>query len=150
MMEELIFVPFEKEDRELYKEIFQNPVLMKYIYGKALTNDEVNTKYDIYLAKKKSFLYESYKVYDKDIYIGLASIREYRDGLEIGYIVLEDYWHMGYGHRICHLLVRLLDGRLYAIIDPLNIASKTILMKEGFLTIELKDDFELLERGIYE
>jgi len=54
---------------------------------------------------------------------------------EIGYMILPEYWGKGYGGKIAELLIKKAKKTnlnvLKAIIDPSNIPSRKILMKQG-------------------
>lgn len=66
-------------------------------------------------------------------------------------MIYKEYWFQGYGTRICQLLmekVMMNVNKAVAYIDPLNQASKRILLKCGFNTVYQKGDEEFLERQI--
>jgi RimJ/RimL family protein N-acetyltransferase len=65
-----------------------------------------------------------------------------RNEAELGYMLLPEFWGKGFGDEIAkHLLeVAILDPdlkRVYAITDPDNIASRKILLKNGFISEEV-------------
>ena len=100
----------------------------------------------------------TYKVFNlANDFIGLAKleIREIKDTeAELGYMLLPNYWGMGVGSSIAEELIELAKEqikikKLTAIIDPINMASRKILIKNNFVSKEFKD-FEGLPGEVLE
>lgn len=100
----------------------------------------------------------TYKVFNlANDFIGLAKleIREIKDTeAELGYMLLPNYWGMGVGSSIAEELIELAKEqvkikKLIAIIDPINMASRKILIKNNFVSKEFKD-FEGLPGEVLE
>ena len=78
-----------------------------------------------------------FKVYERGNLVGLAKLEKYvkeNDTYEVGYLLLEEYWGMGYGTVVCKDLIQFarnneLASYVMALIHPENIASRTILIK---------------------
>jgi len=63
---------------------------------------------------------------------------------ELGYMLLPDWWGKGIGGIVAKKMIEIVKqenqiNRVFAIIDPKNIASRQILIKNGFVSIEFKD-----------
>ncbi|WP_156308981.1 GNAT family N-acetyltransferase [Sphingobacterium endophyticum] len=91
----------------------------------------------------------TYKIFDRKSgkFIGLAKLEiteSNSDIAELGYIILPEYWGKGIASAIAACLIdygRLLKKLkgMFAIIDPNNLASRKILIKNGFQTREFRD-----------
>lgn len=91
----------------------------------------------------------TYKIFDRKrgTFIGLAKLEiteSDSDIAELGYIILPEYWGKGIASIIAESLIdyaRLLKKLkgMFAIIDPNNLASRKILIKNGFQTREFRD-----------
>lgn len=84
---------------------------------------------------------------DNHDFIGLAKLEiktENDKEAELGYMILPKYWGKGIGGKVAQSLIesaRKHTGltRIFAIIDPKNIASRKILINNGFESKEFKD-----------
>lgn len=91
----------------------------------------------------------TYKIFDRKrgTFIGLAKLEiteSDSDIAELGYIILPEYWGKGIASIIAETLIdyaRLLKKLkgMFAILDPNNLASRRILIKNGFQTREFRD-----------
>lgn len=151
-MHQLSYIKFEPEDFDLYLKIVSSDQVMKFVTGKAPNLEESRRRYDRILSVNE--LQQSggfFKVYDRSYLIGLGKLEDYKkedSTYEVGYLLLEDYWGMGYGTSICHDLIQFarnneLANFVMAMIDPENIASLKILEKNG-----LKSYFVGTENGL--
>lgn len=126
-------------------------------YGRVFTMKEAEDSFKYMLdinRKYKDFGY--FKVFeaDKGVYIGLSAIAindDFTDA-EIEYMLISDYWNKGYGSEIVRILINILDKvkslrKITAITAPDNIASKKILLKNGFISQKIYqiDDGSLAE-----
>ncbi len=62
---------------------------------------------------------------------------------ELGYMLLPEYWGKGIGSKVANLLIKRARNqkeitKLFAIIDPRNVASRKILTNNGFVSKEFK------------
>ncbi len=86
----------------------------------------------------------SFKVFERDTnnFIGLGKLAINEEDLseaEIGYLLLPEFWGKGYGSEIASLMLEKAEesktlNRITAIIDPNNLASKKILLNNGFIS----------------
>ena len=121
--------------------------LMKYITGRALTNEEAIDRYSFNL---RHTYFGAYFVENSkgDQVIGLAVIKDKNDEAEIGYMVLEPYNGQGFATEINRTLIEIcknyLTGRIIsAYTDMQNKASIRVLTKSKMTKV---DTFE--EDGI--
>jgi RimJ/RimL family protein N-acetyltransferase len=91
-------------------------------------------------------VFGSYKIFNNktDEFLGLGSLilnETKLDEAELGYMLLPRHWGKGYGSAIAQILIQKAIktklNRLTAVIDPKNIASRKILIKEGFISEKL-------------
>lgn len=139
-MYKLSYIKFEEEDFDIYHKIVNSDIVMKYITGSASTLERSEARFKSIMEANVSHQLGGYfKVYDRSQIIGLAKLENYTkedDTIEVGYILMEDFWGLGYGTTICQDLVLFarqneLAKFIIGIIDPDNIASKKILMNAG-------------------
>ena len=139
-MYQLSYIKFEEEDFDLYLKIVSSDAVMKYVTGKAPTLEESKIRYNRILdVNKNQPLGGFFKVYERGNLIGLAKLENYlkeEDTYEVGYLLMEDYWGMGYGTVVCKDLIQFarnneLASYVMALIHPENIASRRILTKNG-------------------
>ncbi|MBT28505.1 MAG: hypothetical protein CMO01_02510 [Thalassobius sp.] len=130
-----------------YKRQSMNYETMKYITGKALNEEECTKRFDFVMevnGRHNEFGY--YAVIDKstNTSIGLGKIvLMSKECAEIGYALLPEFWRKGYGSEITKSLINYALqfenlNELIGIINPLNEASKMLLMKYGFSYLESK------------
>ena len=83
-------------------------------------------------------------------FIGRAGLThlDFKDtpDVELGYFLLEEYWNQGYGTELADALIKFAFNKLdsikvYATIDPKNIASIKVSEKIGML-LEKEDTYE--------
>jgi len=63
---------------------------------------------------------------------------------ELGYMLLPEFWGKGYGSEIARLLMEIAKSdtdlsRIYANVDPNNMASRKILLHLGFVSEEYNE-----------
>ncbi|MEI4801584.1 GNAT family N-acetyltransferase [Bacillus sp. FJAT-51639] len=141
-MHQLIFKKFEVTDFNDYFQLVSNEQVMAQITERAIPLEEAQVNYQKLLERNEKYeLYGSYKVYNRvtDEFIGLGhvTLNEHKiEEAEIGYMILPKYWGKGYGGIIAKQLIELAKQTnlniLKAIIDPENIPSRKILIKQGF------------------
>lgn len=91
----------------------------------------------------------SFKILDalSNGFIGLAKLEvKEKDSAEaeLGYMILPQYWGKGIGGTVAKQLLDMAKkeksiNKLTAIIDPKNLASRKILLNNGFTSKEFKD-----------
>ena len=136
------------QDFEQYFTLVGNEQVMAMITERALTRKEAIEKFKAFL--KNNELHPAFGTFmvleakSKRV-LGSAKL-EIKEGkrheAELGYILHPDFWGKGFGNEIAEVLmeVALSDPeltRVYAITDPQNIASRKILLKNGFVSEEL-------------
>lgn len=139
-MYQLNYIKFDPEDLDIYLKIVSSDSVMKYITGKARSlNDNIKRFESILEANRIHEKGGYFKVYDRGNIIGLSKLENYpkeEHTIEVGYILMEDYWGLGYGKTICKDLIQFarmneMASYVIGIIDPDNIASKRILTGNG-------------------
>lgn len=142
-MDQLSYIKFEPEDLDLYLKIVSSDKVMKYVTGKARSLEEnIKRFHSILEANKNHPIGGYFKVYDRGNMIGLSKLEKYEkeeNTIEVGYILMEEYWGLGYGKTVCKDLIQFarmneLAAFVIGIIDPANIASKKILMSNGLVS----------------
>ncbi|MBO0470906.1 GNAT family N-acetyltransferase [Enterococcus sp. DIV0242_7C1] len=147
MEKDLTLSFYETSDLQLYKQLCQDIRVMRYITEKAETDNEAAENFQKILDYNAAHSDHTgyYKVYDRSTYIGFAKLSwDKEKKIEIGYMLLPEYWGMGYAHQIITDLLtkithsdRLSKATVYAIIDPNNGASKHLLQKHHFDSVWL-------------
>lgn len=144
-------VYFEKivseKDFEYFSKLVFNEKVMVMNFGRIFTKEEASISYESLMKVNKNHKdFGTFKIFQKSnsIFIGLASIFVNDDftKAEIEYMLLPEYWGHGYGSEIVEVLLdkaKKINSikQVTAITDPGNIGSKKILMKNGFLSIEI-------------
>lgn len=148
-MERRIFLEkMTVNDVDEYCALVANEKVMAMITERALTQEEALEKFNSFL--KNNELHPSYgtfMVYEaksKNM-LGCAKLeieKEKRHEAELGYLLRPEYWGQGYGNEIAEVLLEIALSdpdltRVFAITDPENIASRKILLKNGFVSEEL-------------
>ena len=134
---------FRPEDRELYEELVFNEETMSMNYGRVFSKEEADMLFRYILdANSGNGLTGYYKAFT-DEYIGLGALtfNEEEFALEIEYMLLPEYWGMGYGSELVAILTEMagdsgLADTVNAITDPDNERSGKILLKNGFRLIK--------------
>lgn len=146
-MYQLNFKKFEATDFKDYFLLVSNEKVMAQITERAIPEEEAQTNYQKLLERNEKYeLFGSYKVYDclLDEFIGLGHLTLNESDpkeAEIGYMILPKYWGKGYGTAIAEQLMEMARKTnlsvLKAVIDPKNIPSRKILLKQGFTSEKL-------------
>ena len=141
---------FEREDFDLYYQLVADEAVMAMIMERALTVEEAESDFEKLLFNNKQHVdFGSFKVMDvaTGAFIGLGKLEITLDNPEegeLGYMLLPAYWGQGIGTALADQLMTKLAAHpelkyVFAIIDPKNEASRRILIKQGFVSRELKD-----------
>ncbi|SEO07599.1 hypothetical protein SAMN04488134_103296 [Amphibacillus marinus] len=142
------FEKYEKEDFDRYYQLVCNEKVMAMVAERTIPYHEACENF-------RSLIYENgrfesfgiYKVIEQPTmtYIGLAKLEFiHKDDCmaEIGYMLLPQFWGKGRGSAIAGAMMekaRNIYGlkKVSAIIDPKNLASRRILVKQGFRTVRV-------------
>jgi len=132
-------------DFEAFYALAGNAKVMLMITGKPQTREEALKKFHSLLENnrwKESL--GSFMVFERknSRLLGFAKLEikgENPHEAELGYMLLPEFWGMGYGSEIAAYLMKRAEAdrdltRVYAIIDPANTASKKILLRLGFVS----------------
>lgn len=138
----LSYVPYTPEDQALYNELVFDINVMHYITEKAETPSEAKESFEkiIDYNQKNHDLTGYYKIMFDQTYVGFGKL-SWTDTkeIEIGYMILPHYWRNGYASNFVKDQLNKIQKTpkfskvpVLAIIDPNNLASKKILIKNGF------------------
>ncbi len=135
---------FEGRDFNDYFKLVSNERVMAQITERTIPLEEAQHNYQKLLERNKKYVIPgSYKVLDRltGKFVGLAHLtvnEQETEEAEIGYMFLPEYWGRGYGSDIANQLITFAKQtklkKLKAIIDPENIPSRKILIKQGFIS----------------
>ncbi|WP_454053121.1 GNAT family N-acetyltransferase [Clostridium sp. Marseille-Q7071] len=148
MTNRIYFEKFLSEDDfQYFFKLVSNEKIMAMNYGRVFSLEEGKKCYEGLLEKsRKHEDFGGFKVFEKstNTFIGLGSLLISDDftEVEVEYLLLPEYWGKGYGSEIVDNLLNKAKEtksiqRATAIIDPNNIASKKILLKNGFMSCKL-------------
>lgn len=148
-MERRIFLEkLRSQDFDLYFTLVGNEQVMAMITERALNKDEALEKFNFYLHNNELHpSFGTFKVFEvkSRALLGMAKL-EIQEGrrneAELGYLLRPEFWGKGFGNEIAEVLleVALADSeltRIFAITDPANIASRKILLNNGFVSEEV-------------
>lgn len=139
---------FSSDDFNRYFSLVNNKKVMAMITERAVPEEEARRDYDLVL--EKNTLHKTlgtYQIIDRanDSFIGLAKMEitepDAREA-ELGYILLPEYWGKGFGSNAAEILMGIARKesqleKVTAIIDPGNIPSRKILMRQGFTSVKV-------------
>lgn len=139
---------FGPEDFPDYFRLVGDAQVMAMITERALPEDEARADFENLLANNALHPdFGQFKVLDtQGRFLGLGKLAlQATDSrhAELGYMLLPEHWGKGLAGRMAAQLIarvppQTLDG-LFAIIDPANIASRKVLINNGFSHQEFKD-----------
>ncbi len=125
-----------------------NEKVMAMITERALSKEEALKKFNYFLENNelhKSF--GSFKVLEvlSSKLLGFAKLeitKEKPEEAELGYMLLPEFWGNGFGSEIAETLLEVATSdsnltRVFAITDPNNVASRKILINNGFASEEV-------------
>ncbi|MEG2916659.1 MAG: GNAT family N-acetyltransferase [Clostridium sp.] len=131
-----------EDDFKYFSKLAFNEKVMVMNYGRVFTLEEAKKCYKKMLENNKVCEeFGSFKVFEATTnnFIGLGdiSISEDFTEAEVEYLLFPEYWGQGYGSEILGNLLNKAEERksiqrVTAIIDPNNVASKKILLNQGF------------------
>lgn len=132
-------------DFQDYYLLVSNEQVMAYVTEKAIPLEEAAADFEQILKKNEKYPdFGRFKVFDAETrqFIGLGKL-DLSDTVsgeaELGYILLPEFWGKGFGTAIALHLMALAEAtpflnKITAIIDPANIASRNILIRQGFIS----------------
>jgi RimJ/RimL family protein N-acetyltransferase len=136
------------DDFDAYFHMLGNHEVMAMITERALTREEARKKFIYALQNNEIHVsYGTFKVFEassQDL-LGFAKL-EIKKGkgneAELGYLVKPEFWGKGFGNEMAEVLLGIAESdpnlkRVFAITDPQNIASRKILIKNGFISEKL-------------
>lgn len=136
------------KDSDQYCTLVGNEKVMAMITERALNTEEALEKFSYFLKNNELHpSFGSFMVYEAKSkkLLGCAKL-EIKEGkrheAELGYLLQPEYWGQGFGNEIAEVLLEVAMSdpeltRVFAITDPKNIASRKILLKNGFVSEEL-------------
>lgn len=139
-MYQLSYIKFEDVDFDLYHRIVDSDAVMKYVIGQASSLERSKKRFQEILEANETHQQGGYyKIYDRSQLIGLGKLENYPkedNTIEVGYLLMEDFWGMGYGTQVAKDLIQFarnndLAKYVIGIIDPENLASRKILTNSG-------------------
>jgi [ribosomal protein S5]-alanine N-acetyltransferase len=132
-------------DFDLYASLVMNEEVMKYITGRALTEEEARQRFQKALLANDLLagigFFIARTLADHKM-VGVSKLVQLADNqYEIGYMLLPEFWGRGYATEITETMIRLarqknLTGELIGIVDPENPSSIKVLTKLGFQLID--------------
>lgn len=144
-MTRIYFEKYKSEkDFSDYYNLVSNKEVMDMNYGRPFTMEEAEMIFTKMLSinkKHKDFGY--FKVFENDTnkLIGLAGIVLKENSIEsdVEYLLFPNHWRKGYGTEILSELLIIAKNNITikivkGIIDPSNIASRKMLLKQGFIS----------------
>lgn len=146
----MLFTKFTQADFSDYLQLVQDEAVMAMITERAIPVAEAEVDFQkLLLNNGLHTALGTFKVSipASNTFVGLAKLElEEADSTvaELGYMLLPAFWGKGIGSHIAKQLLALAQTqaqltKLVAIIDPKNLASKNILTKQGFNSVEFKD-----------
>jgi len=137
-------------DFDYYYQLVSDEKVMEMITEKPFDFDEAREDFKSLLKVNSiSPNFGTYKIIEKEtgLFVGLAKLEittPKADVAELGYIIIPEFWGKGIGSIIAERLIEYAKSLknsqgLFAIIDPSNLASRKILIKNGFQFREFKE-----------
>jgi len=139
-MKNLGYKKFENKDFCSYFQLVSNEKVMAQITERAIPLSEAEIKFQRIIERNsETDIFGTYKIVENETFVGLGHLTsKTAEEAEIGYMILPEYWGKGFGTAIASQLIHLATltntRMLKAIIDPTNIASRKILINQGFLS----------------
>lgn len=141
---------FTEGDFDDYFRLIGNDRVMAMITGRALKEDEARVRFESLLGYNQLNAHlGTFKILDTETneFIGLAKLKINHandEEAELGYALLPDYWGKGIAGKVGKQLIEVARSQtdiamVFAIIDPNNLASRKILVNNGFVTRAFRD-----------
>ena len=130
---------------QYFLKLVLNEDVMIMNYGRAFTMEEAEKVYKRFLKNnKKHEDFGQFKVFEKvtNTFMGLGglSLNDDLTEVDLEYLLMPEYWGKGYGSEIAKILLKQAEElgsikKVTATIDPKNIGSRKILLKNGFTSL---------------
>ncbi|MEH7237723.1 GNAT family N-acetyltransferase [Bacillus sp. JJ1562] len=143
----LILKKFQSNDFNDYFRLVSNESVMAMITERSLPMEEAITNFQKILQRNEKFeQFGTYKVYNNETneFIGLGSLILNEGNLEeaeLGYMIHPEHWGKGYGSEVAAILIQKAKKsnlkRVTATIDPKNLPSRKILIRQEFISEKL-------------
>jgi len=139
---------FRREDEHLYSLLVTDPEVMGMNMGRVFTDEEASAVFRaMLLVNDRGNCPGFCKVISEggggDVFIGLGAVvpDAEQGAAEIEYMLLPQYWNMGFGTELAGMLVESarmsgIYSELTAVTDPGNIPSKKVLLRNGFAFVK--------------
>ena len=138
------------QDFESFYALTGNEKVMAMITERPLSEEEARKKFNYFLENNKLHrCFGGFKVLEvlSSKLLGFAKLeikKEKPEEAEIGYMLLPEYWGRGFGNEIAETLLKIAISdpnltRVYANTDPNNVASRKILINNGFTSEEINE-----------
>ncbi len=141
---------FTRNDFDNYYRLVSNLKVMEMITERSIPYDEAKSNFEKII--QDNDLHPTFGVYKitndfTNDFIGLAKLTINStdcNEAELGYMLLPEYWGKGIAGRVAKELIEVVKSegkvnRIIAIIDPKNIPSRQILIKNEFISREFID-----------
>ncbi len=137
------------EDGDKYYSLSNNPNVMKYVTGFALTREESDAMLLEYVKENETTTtFGKYLVEERKTgaLVGIAKLDRYGSEIEIGYRIMESFWGKGVATEIALSLIRFSlayrPSAVIAFVNVTNHASIRVLEKAGMTNIERIEDLD--------
>jgi len=160
LLDNLKLEKFTRDDFYNYYQLVGNKKVMEMITGKPLTYDQAKSNFELIICNNDIHPdFGTFKITDAltNDFIGLAKLtlkNQFSNDAELGYMLLLEYWGLGIAGKVAAGLVEI--GRtsgaikkIFAIIDPENIPSGKILLRNGLVSVRLAE-FDGLPGEVFE
>jgi ribosomal-protein-alanine N-acetyltransferase len=128
-----------------YYLLVSNEQVMAMVTERAIPLAEATATFEDLLKQNEKYpAFGRFKIFDAatDQFIGLGKLElseTIATEAELGYLLLPEYWGKGFGTEIANHFMALAAStpflnRITAIIDPANLASRSILIRQGFIS----------------
>lgn len=144
------------KDFAYFAQLAFNEEVMNMNMGRIFTQDEAEGYFSYILEYNHANQNAgTYKVFleENNTFIGIGSLWVREDGTEVEYMVLPKYWKNGYATEIVKMLIEIARqhqnvSKISGLIDPVNVASKKVLLKNSFAyerTLDVEEDKSVVE-----
>ena len=155
------FIP--ENDFSYYNMLCKNEKVMNMNFGRIFTDEEIEITFkQLSNNHTTSEDFGSFTVFEissnKFMGLGTIYIRDDSAEAEVEYMLLPEYWGQGFGTELLSLLLAKITSnnkikKVIAYIDPNNIASRRLLINQGFVSEKVfkttdNSDAELLYKTI--
>ena len=150
MKQRIYLEKLSPQDFESFYALTGNEKVMAMITERPLSKEEALKKFNYFLENNKLHKsFGSFKVLEtgSSKLMGFAKLeikKEKPEEAELGYMLLPEFWGNGFGNEIAEALLEVATTdpnltRVYANTDPNNLASRKILINNGFASEEINE-----------